>query len=486
MGAAGLAASLALLPSSSAGADTHLMRGSALPRLWAVQVSPGGRGWFNRTLLESVRKNGINALAVRISSLGTKPAATATFDSVRTFAAAEKLYLVAVLPAGSPKTPAARHATSLCSSGRVSWLRCAVVAGSAASAATLAREPDSVRGLVTVYVRSPRGVSALRLPSAGLRRRVLVIASLSGSFDASAWGSAIRKAAATPSLDLGVVPRASTTLRRFAGLLAQTRRTVPGVKTPAPGGRTVMAFDLGWDPTPNMPWSDLTQADLFNLETENGPGLDTGNLNGINIAAWVAAAHAHKVQAMISIGGSDDQHWEYACNDANRAQFVTNLITFAVSHGFDGVDVDIEDALWGGQNPPVPAMTTCIRAIASAAHAAKSRAGKPLLVSADVTTNWMGPWFAPSKSSVDQFNLMTYGDDLGTLDSDVHDTFNQGLPYAKMTVGVDVADGPAPSTGCGSYAAYAKQHGLMGSFVWAAARNIGNTCADDLAAASGG
>jgi hypothetical protein len=291
--------------------------------------------------------------------------------------------------------------------------------------------------------------------------------------------------------DIGHTVRSRVTATNSAGSAsassAQTA-VVQAATAPAPmpasSGRTVMSFDLGWAPTSNMPWSDLTQAVLFSLVTQNGPGLDASNLAGVNIARWVAAAHAHNVQAIISIGGIDDQNWQNACNNANRAQFVTNLVNYAVSHGFDGIDLDIEDNLWSAQVAPVPAMTTCIQAIATAAHAATSQAGKTLLVSEDITTNWMGPWAAPSQSYVDQFNLMTYGDNLTLLNSDVQDTHNQGLPYAKMMVGVDVDDYAEPSGGCAPYANYATQHGLMGSFVWDAVTDAtkgNNACTHGLA-----
>ena len=55
--------------------------------------------------------------------------------------------------------------------------------------------------------------------------------------------------------------------------------------------------------------------------------------------------------------------------------------------------------------PPNPAMTTCVNAIANAGHSAG------LFVSADVITNWGGGWWAPSAGNIDQFNLMTFGDD---------------------------------------------------------------------------
>lgn len=251
---------------------------------------------------------------------------------------------------------------------------------------------------------------------------------------------------------------------------------------------TVSVFDIGWAPTKHMPWRDLTQADLFSLVTEKGPGLGTDNLAGVNVKRWVAAAHAHHVQALISIGGSDDQHWQDACNDTNRAQFVTNLVAYAVSHGFDGIDLDIEDSLWGSQGPPSSAMTTCIEAVATAAHAAESKAGKPLWVSADVITNWEGGWFAPSRSSIDQLNLMTYGDRLSRLAADVKATHEQGLPYAKMTVGIDVDDYAEPKGGCSSYLSWAKKHHLLGAFVWDAVsdrKKAGNRCLNALAGRNG-
>jgi hypothetical protein len=248
--------------------------------------------------------------------------------------------------------------------------------------------------------------------------------------------------------------------------------------------RTVMAFDLGWAPTATMPWADLTQADLFALQTKKGPGLDVSQLAGVNVAHWVAAAHAHHVRAMITIGGSDDQTWQYACSATNRAKFVSNLVHYAVSHGFDGIDIDIEDDLWASQGPPSVAQTACARAIAKAAHAANSRARKRLWVAEDVITNWQGSWLAPYAAQIDQFNLMTYGDNLATLDSEVQATHHQGLPDSKMVVGIDVDDYAEPSGGCLPYAKYARQNSLGGAFVWDAVSDQykgANACLNALA-----
>ena len=241
-----------------------------------------------------------------------------------------------------------------------------------------------------------------------------------------------------------------------------------------------MTEDLGWTPVPpaSLPWNDINQLILFNLATENGPGLDMDNIQDINVPMWVATVHSHPgIQAIIAIGGAGNNNWPTACNDANRAQFVQNLVGFATSNGFDAIDLDIEDEGWMSHGPPNDAMTTCVEAISTAANAA----GLP--VSGDVITNWNGGWWAPSQAYIYQYNLMTFGDDLATMESDVQDTIDQGLPPSKFVVGVDVSEHPEPPGGCGQFANYAAQAGLMGAFVWEAHADYthGNSCADGLA-----
>ena len=90
-----------------------------------------------------------------------------------------------------------------------------------------------------------------------------------------------------------------------------------------------MTEDLGWAPVPSvsLPWGDINQLILFNLATENGPGLDTGNLWNVDVPSWVAHVHAHPgIKAIIAIGGAGNNNWPAACNDTNRAQLVQNLI----------------------------------------------------------------------------------------------------------------------------------------------------------------
>ncbi len=63
-----------------------------------------------------------------------------------------------------------------------------------------------------------------------------------------------------------------------------------------------------------------------------------------DIAAIVAAAHAAGVKAVLSIGGGGgDQRIIQFYNAELSAELVKSLDKFVAAHGFDGVDLDIED-----------------------------------------------------------------------------------------------------------------------------------------------
>lgn len=250
------------------------------------------------------------------------------------------------------------------------------------------------------------------------------------------------------------------------GVLASA--LVPTPKAKASGGLVAMGFAIGWQMPTTPPWGDITQEDLFALQTTNGTALDTHFLANVNVPQFVADAHAHNVQAMITIGGSSDQNWQNACVGANQAGFVTNLVNYMQSNGFDGIDLDIEDDVWLGEGPPTADMTNCIHAISTAAKAVRTQAGNVPLISGDIITNWAGPWWSPSNADVDQYNLMTYGDTVsgGSYNTDVQDTHNQGIPYNKMVGGIDIIDAPSTSNQATPYMQYAQTNGLLGAFVW--------------------
>ena len=249
------------------------------------------------------------------------------------------------------------------------------------------------------------------------------------------------------------------------------------------GGLVSGAFDLGWDPVgSSAPFTNMSQDFLFALQTENGSGLDSSELSAVpSVPSWVAAVHAAHDLAIITIGGSSDQNWQYACSGTYQSAFVSNLINFMVSNGFDGVDIDMEDDAITAEVPPVALWTGCAEAIIDAAHAATTQAGRSPIVSEDVITNWEGPWIQPYQSTLDQINLMTYGDtcssstSCASFASDIADTVSQLCPsggscdattQSKFVLGLDMNDYPGSEFSCGYAAGYAKAHGYRGAFDW--------------------
>lgn len=239
-----------------------------------------------------------------------------------------------------------------------------------------------------------------------------------------------------------------------------------------------VAFWLGWDSSmteAQIPWNAVTQVDLFALQTTAGSGLDTSLLNATgNVANWVSTVHQHHRLALITVGGISDQHWDTACSATYRSAFVTNLINYMVSNGFDGVDIDIEQNDWGSQQAPVAAWDTCVQAISQAAHATTTKAGATPVVSTDVDQTWMDPYIAGFASSPDQFNLMGYSDSCNAtcMAGQVRDLLTTAkVPsVSKLTMGMDVDQGDTGATvtpaQCGSIASYAATAGLGGVMVW--------------------
>ncbi len=63
-------------------------------------------------------------------------------------------------------------------------------------------------------------------------------------------------------------------------------------------------------------------------------------------ASAVSIAKNNKLRVYFSIGGgSPPAHFEALMQPAQRSNFIRNLVDFTQKHGFDGVDVDIENSL---------------------------------------------------------------------------------------------------------------------------------------------
>jgi len=165
----------------------------------------------------------------------------------------------------------------------------------------------------------------------------------------------------------------------------------------------VSAYYAGWMqghlPIAAIDFSAITHLMHFSIYPNGGSKID-GTLNGINresSLAVTAAAHAAGKKAIITVGGwGADKAFDEATNNANRDQFITNLVSYMASNGYDGIDIDWE---------PVTSPAQFRKFIPDLRAAMKRANPHALLMTAvfsyDVSVVEMHKYF-------DQVNLMTY------------------------------------------------------------------------------
>jgi chitinase len=112
----------------------------------------------------------------------------------------------------------------------------------------------------------------------------------------------------------------------------------------------VVAYVPNWvDVEKFAPTIDYAKLTHINVAFEN-PRNDTGDLsfNPKNLAL-ITRAHTNGVKILVSIGGGAAsgnatllKRYALLLNPTNRPAFVAKLADYVVTHGFDGLDVDIE------------------------------------------------------------------------------------------------------------------------------------------------
>jgi hypothetical protein len=248
-----------------------------------------------------------------------------------------------------------------------------------------------------------------------------------------------------------------------------------------PRGYQSVLFWVGWDggKLSTIPWSGVTQVDLFSLSTCvrkgrpaadcKGPRSLSAKFNGLsNVGRFVRTVHQHHKLAVISIGGSTNPNWYYACNPANVAAFARNLVRYMKSNGFDGIDLDIEqDAGTGKPKLTAADIRACTRTVYRDAKAAKTRRGTVPLITSDVDPTTDFDIGRIQRPYVDQFNAMSYGASGSALAAQITALEKQSkIPASKITAGLDIDDYPAPQSDCAGTAAYASTHHLAGAMLW--------------------
>jgi chitinase len=126
---------------------------------------------------------------------------------------------------------------------------------------------------------------------------------------------------------------------------------------------------------------------------------DTNTVSLANSTDVVARAHAAGGKVLISVGGEDSaQGFRGATTAVNRPRFVTNLVKFVTSRGYDGVDVDWEPLDAADVGP----YSNLVNDLRIALNAISPR---PLLTAA---VGSQPALFASLQNRFDQINLMTY------------------------------------------------------------------------------
>jgi hypothetical protein len=182
--------------------------------------------------------------------------------------------------------------------------------------------------------------------------------------------------------DAGHTIRSIVAARNSVGSASSTRsvQTAAVTRAVTAGGVQSFAYWLGWQPNSfaesALPWSDLTRVTMFSAEVNADAtlSLTQNSLQLYDMPAWTAMLHQHGVQAFITLGdnNTDGGAWNSACSASEDQTLATNLVSYATANGFDGVDLDIEDAV-----TPLSQLEACVQQISSQAHAAG------LLVSAE-------------------------------------------------------------------------------------------------------
>jgi chitinase len=177
------------------------------------------------------------------------------------------------------------------------------------------------------------------------------------------------------------------------------------------GGMATVAWSMGYYaswapeqyPIAEIEWSGLTHiAMAFYLPKQDGSMALAGG-DAKLAADLIAAAHAHGVKAIASIGGADSQTgFKQAAASATVATFAANLVALLTTTGYDGIDIDWEP-MDKADEPAVIDLANRIR---------KANAGALLTIPIGEINVNLGADLSgfPAIAAVyDQLNIMSYG-----------------------------------------------------------------------------
>jgi chitinase len=154
-------------------------------------------------------------------------------------------------------------------------------------------------------------------------------------------------------------------------------------------------------PASTIDYTALTHVIHFSMLPQANGSLD-GTANSITAAGaadLVSRAHAAGRKVMICIGGAGSQSaFRTAASPSTLNAFVSNMVSFMSTNGYDGVDLDWEP-LESGDDTLFSNLVTAVRT------ALDGKSPRPLLSAATASEPAL---FASLQQQFDQINVMTY------------------------------------------------------------------------------
>ncbi len=199
----------------------------------------------------------------------------------------------------------------------------------------------------------------------------------------------------------------------------------------------------GWVSTSDVDWSAFTQMNYFSLAAQADGSVNSANLTPTRVTEIVAAAHAHGKPIIVSVGGwGNHDGFAGAISPGSRANFVSTLVDFMTTWGFDGIDIDMEP-INGGDEANYIAFINDLRTAMDAETSPVL--GRPRLTAA---VQWAPSVFASLDGVIDQVNIMTYDNSGSWTGETWHNTSllgTGGLPSAESEVASFSSAGVSPS-----------------------------------------
>jgi chitinase len=169
----------------------------------------------------------------------------------------------------------------------------------------------------------------------------------------------------------------------------------------------------------------ITHLNLAFATANGGNGWDMG-ASDADVAALVTAAHAAGTRVLASLGGGGGDQSVIAQfkNAGNVPALVSNLDAFVLSHGLDGVDIDIEDAGHLGAD-----YATFVNAVVARLRPE----GK--LVTAAVAEYLQGSMQDATLHTFDFVNVMIYSTYADSVAAMTYYTNTKSVPPSLVTLG---------------------------------------------------